>query len=465
MKGAEEITMNGNLYRIVADLVKSKGSVDLSSTIQRLRDEIKKVIESPDTMFGKVRGLVDSLLEIIPDEKQRYNAALKALTTTLKLSRREIVKAVNDQLEELKILEKRLLSGIPGWRDELKVMQAASQEIRDEIEKLREKIAQLESEEKIILNNIAAREKDMEVVEEATRDLFSEIEAHITAIKIKLEEPTVEIPPVQPIPPVAQAAPQPIPPAAQAAPQPIPPAAQAAPQPAPPAHSTKSDIPSAALVGVEPESEDLGSSPPPLAEGQKKCPMCGGRMDFHIDGKMWMCYTCAFEEPGTGEVPGKREEKREQRSAPEPAPRTDDIFGEKQISVEQKNEIPESAAPPDTEWQKKCPMCGGRMDFNISGELWICYTCAHEESGTGEVQGKSGGKSQQRNAPEPASSFTVPLTDLTSTEFQELKKGPSPSKQRSFAKTKPCPGCRKKMQYYPEEKAWRCPHCGYERRI
>ncbi len=166
--GTEEKNRSEILSRILADLfVKSKEGEGLSSKIHHLRDEIKKVIASEDTIFGKFRGLVESFREIIPEEKQRYHAAIQALSTTSKLSQQEIVKAVNDQLEELKILEKGLMPALPGWRDEFKVMEAKSREMQDEISKLREKIGQLESEEKGILNGMAAREKEMELVEKA----------------------------------------------------------------------------------------------------------------------------------------------------------------------------------------------------------------------------------------------------------------------------------------------------------
>ena len=132
------------LSQIVADIfAKSKGGKELSSEIPRLRDEIKKVIESEDTIFGKFLGLLESFKEVIPEETQRYNAAIKALSTTAKLSRQDIVKAVNNQLEELKILEKGLLGTPSGWRDELKAMEAKSQETRGEISKLREIIGEI----------------------------------------------------------------------------------------------------------------------------------------------------------------------------------------------------------------------------------------------------------------------------------------------------------------------------------
>jgi DNA repair exonuclease SbcCD ATPase subunit/ribosomal protein S27AE len=274
--GAEEKNMNGILSRVVADLfVKSKEGEELSSKIHRLRDEIKKVIEIENTIFGKFRELVESFREIIPDENQRYNAAIKALSTTSKLSRQEIVKAVNNQLEELKILEKGLMPALPAWRDELKVMEVKSREMRDEISKLREKIERLESEEKEILDDMAAREKDMELVEKAVGKLFSDIGAEIANSRKKVEEFTAE---------------------------------SAASQQNPPGISSPRDIPGEGKRGGGQKSEIL--EPSGDSEWQKKCPMCGGRMDFYINEDRWQCYACGYEELNKDDVPAnKRREK------------------------------------------------------------------------------------------------------------------------------------------------------------
>jgi chromosome segregation ATPase len=261
--GAEEKNRSEILSRIAANLfVRSEGGEELSSKIHHLRNEIKKVIVSEDTIFGKFRGLVESFREIIPEEKQRYNAALKALSTTAKVSRQEIIKAINNQLEELKILEKGLLGTPSGWRDELKVMEAKSREMRDEISRLREKIGRLESEEKEILNAMAAREKEMDLVEKAVGELFTDIAVEITSINKKVKEFTAE---------------------------------SAASQPIPPGDSMKSDILSEDKGGDEQKSKIRESSAPQDTESQKKCPMCGGRMNFHANGEMWMCYSCAYE--------------------------------------------------------------------------------------------------------------------------------------------------------------------------
>jgi len=356
--GVKEKNSNENLSRIAADLfVKSKGGEELSSKIHRLRDEIKKVIESEDTIFGKFRELVESLEEIIPEEKQRYNAAIKALSATSKLSRQEIVKAINNQLEELKILEKGLMPALPGWRDERKVMEAKSREMRDEIAKLREKIGRLESEEKGILNGMAAREKEMELVEKAVGELFTDIGAEITYIKNRIEEFTAE---------------------------------SAASQPIPPRESNISYTGSEEKGGGEQKSEIRESSAPDT-EWQKKCPMCGGQMNFQIQDEMWMCYSCAYEELKEDEVQGQSEEKSEHTRAPKSTPASEPIFDPSQpravpLAPLFPDEFPKSkkgSSPSDNQpsgKKKACPVCRKKMDWYEIEKTWRCPFCDYERS-------------------------------------------------------------------------------------
>ncbi len=357
--GVKEKNSKENLSRIVADLyVKSKGGEELSSKIHRLRDEIKKVIESEDTIFGKFRELVESLEEIIPEEKQRYNAAIKALSATSKLSREEIVKAVKNQLEELTILEKGLMPALPSWRDEFKVMEAKSREMRDEISKLRQKIGRLESEEKGILNGMAAREKEMEIVEKAVGELFTDIGSEITYIKKRIEEFTVE---------------------------------SAASQPIPPRDSIKSHISSEVKGGGEQKSEIRESSAPQDTEWEKKCPMCGGQMNFQIQDEMWMCYVCAYEELKKDEGQGKSEEKSEHTKAPKPTPASEPIFDPSsphavplaplfpdEYQKSKKGSSPSNNQPSGK--KKACPVCRKKMDWYEIEKTWQCPFCDYERS-------------------------------------------------------------------------------------
>lgn len=311
--------MSRNLSQIVADLfAKTTEGEDPSSRNRRLRDETKQVIGSEDTVFGKLRGLLDSFREIIPDEKQRYLAALKALSTTTKLGPQEIVRAVGSQLEELKVLEKGLVPTLPGWRDELKTMEARSQQLKGEMAQLRERIAQLEIEEKAVLTGIAAREKELELAGKTMKDLFADIGAEMTSIKKKVEEFTKEAP---------------------------------AAQPGPTKEPQESDVPSGQKV-------DMQAVPPPEeTKFEKKCPMCGGRFNLLELENKWQCYTCAYEESTKAEVQSTREENGESMNAPRP-PANDQ---------------------PSTR-KKTCPVCRKTMFWFPNDNAWRCPSCHYERS-------------------------------------------------------------------------------------
>jgi len=98
------------------------------------------------------------------------------------------------------VLEKGLVPTLPGWRDELKAMEARSQQLKGEMAQLRERIAQLESEEQTVLTGIAAREKELELAEKTMMDLFADIGVEITSIKKKVEEFTAGVPAAQTVP-------------------------------------------------------------------------------------------------------------------------------------------------------------------------------------------------------------------------------------------------------------------------
>lgn len=323
--------MNRNLSEIVADLfAKPTGGEDPSSRTQRLRDEIKTVIGSEDTIFGKLRGFLESFREVIPDEKQRYHAAFKALSTTTKLGPQEIVKAVNSQLEELKILEKGLMPALPGLRDELKAMESRSQQLKGEIAQLRERITLLESEEKAVLAGMAAREKERELAEKTMKDLFADIGAEITAVKKKVEEYTAESPAAQPSP---------------SAGQPTPPAEQ----PGPKKEPQKNDVPSEQKV-------EIHAVPPPQdTKFERKCPMCGGRFNLLELENKWQCYTCAYEESTKAEVQSISEEKSESMNAPKPP----------------------AGDRPSTR-KKTCPVCRKTMFWFPNDNAWRCPSCHYE---------------------------------------------------------------------------------------
>jgi ribosomal protein L37AE/L43A len=383
--------MSKNLSQIVAEFfAKPTGGEDESSRVQRLGDEIRRVVASEDTMVGKFRGLLASFREIIPDEKQRYHAAFKALSTTAKLSRQEILRAISGQLEELTILEKGLMPAQSAWRDELKALEARSQELKNEMTKLRERLAQLENEEKAIQAGMAARGKELDLAEKSIRELLATIREEIISLNKKVEELPAEGPAVQPVPP---------------APQPASPGTQ--PLPKAPAES-----PAVQPVSAAPQPASPGTQPPPKAPA---------------------------EAPAAQPVPPKDPVKT---GGP----------GEKKQGGEQKIEIQTASPAEETQWQKKCPMCGGPLNLLELENMWQCYTCAYEAS-LDDIQGAG--------TPSPAGS----PASLPSDEGRGTEKGPSPSADHAPTKKKTCPSCRKKMFWYPQNKAWRCPSCNYERRI
>jgi ribosomal protein L37AE/L43A len=329
-----ENDVSKDLSQIVNELFAnpSEGK-ELSSQIKRLGDEIRKVLHGEDTIFGKFHGLLDSFREVIPEETQRYHAALKALATTAKLDNKEIMKAFNGQLEELKIVEKGILPSLSAWSDGLKDMEARSKELKGEISELREKLRQLESEEKTVQAGIAAREKDLQSAERTIKDLFADIGKEITAVNRKIGELTGE-PPVE----------------------------EPAPEKAPGKKKKK---------GEEKNVEITVDTVPEDSKFQKKCPMCGGRFNFHELEHMWQCYTCGHEESTAGDAPGgsgmsEQSPAGDRERNPDPPP----SFVEPLASMA--NERMASGE------KKRCPGCGKTMFHYPKEKAWRCNSCGYE---------------------------------------------------------------------------------------
>jgi len=314
-------------------LAKAKESGGLD--IVRLRDEIRKEIETEDKTFGKFLGLVESFQDIISEEKLRYNAAIKALSKTSGVSRQNVLEAADNQLEELKMLEKDVMSTLPDFRKDLKAMESKSKEIKNELAKLREKIGQLQKEEQKILDGIAARERDMKAVEESVGKIFTEIGSEITGIRKKIEEFTAEKAPPQPI--------------------------------APPVSVESPKIEEEKGV-VKEESKIEWTSEPQEEEGGRRCSMCGGQMDFHIQYGMWMCYACGHEEPATEDTEGASELTAAAEQKPTPV-------------VSEPSAVPLAASPSvkrPLSRKKPCPVCRKQMDWNEEEKTWRCPSCNYE---------------------------------------------------------------------------------------
>jgi hypothetical protein len=230
------------LILIAAELMsRSKDGNKASFNTRRLREEIVKEIEGPDEIFRKFRELLNSFREIIPDEEKRYQAAVKALACASGLSQKDIQKAGDNQLAELKRLEKGFLSALPGRRDEIKTMETKAREIRNEIEQLSEKIAQLEEEEQVLLKGKSSREEEKKLAEKTIGSILTGIAGEITSILKKVEEMS------------------------------------------PPASADSLESPA-----HKPESKQSNPS--------RNCPMCGRGVEWYSEEKKWKCFSCAYEE-------------------------------------------------------------------------------------------------------------------------------------------------------------------------
>lgn len=269
--GAMEKDKKGLLSQITANLLsRSKGSEEPSFNISRLSEEIKKEIAGHDEIFAKFQGLIESFRDIIPEEKQRYQAAFKALSCTSGLTPKEVLKAVDSQLSELRKLEKGFMSALPNWRGQLKAMEARSREIRNEISRLLEKIMQLEMEEQEISDNMTSREEERKLVEKGLEDAIADTAAEITGIRDKIEEFTAE---------------------------------RVSSRPVTPQVTMKSHEPATQKSG-DVRKNNLQNAPEPenIAK-EKKCPMCGRQVKWYQKETMWKCFACGYEETENMEIP------------------------------------------------------------------------------------------------------------------------------------------------------------------
>jgi hypothetical protein len=369
---AKEQNVNDKISQIVADLFNPpKPGENWAVRMQLFRDEVRKIAERDQTTFGTFLGLLESFRTVIPDEKQRYHAAIQAMSATAKLNKDGLLTAIADQLAELAAIEKDLMPVIPEQRNQLTGWDARAKVIRNEITQMRDRIAQLENEEKGIVTYIAARQQELDYVEKSMQLVFAAVGSDITAVKDKILEYTAETAPVQ---------------------QPVQAAAEAAPQPA-----------------AQPAEQPAADAPPEPREAA--------------------------------------------------------------------GQAIEIAEPPalDPKFQKPCPMCGGVMNFQMMDDAWICYACAHEESGSSAVSGADRVPSDKDRVPakgQEAGPGIWPGESSTPKEDQWRRENLSqdqPPKKSSEAKAwtrkETCPVCRMTMLWFPDNKVWRCRSCNYERRV
>lgn len=343
--GATKVNNKRLISRIAANLLaRSRESEESSLDISRLRNEIIKDIESKDEIFGKFLGLLETLRDVIPGEEKRYHAAIKILSATSGLSQKDVLKAADTRLTELRKLDEAFMYALADRRDDLKVMESKSLEIRDEISRFREKIGQLEEEEQKILNAMAVRSGEIELAENGIEGLLADIAAEITGVKAKVEESIAE----RELPQTVRSW------------DPV---------------KVKND-----RLATDGSADARGGDFPEVSasqdtEDRKRCSVCGGQAIWYQTEKIWKCYVCAHEEEENTEMRGIQGNIADPREpAPtqvhEPAPPRATTFAiPPEFSTAQKRSVVR---------KKACPICKKKMDWREMEKSWRCPYCDYK---------------------------------------------------------------------------------------
>ncbi|MDA8155319.1 MAG: hypothetical protein M0Z52_02545 [Actinomycetota bacterium] len=116
----------------------------------------------------------------------------------------------------------------------------------------------------------------------------------------------------------------------------------------------------------------------------------------------------------------------------------------------------------DTQWQKKCPNCGSKMNFFLNDKKWLCYVCAFEElkDGSGRDNDESAGLASE-GKPEPQLQAVAQTSEAVTNPPGLSVVRYSAMNAKMQVKKKNCPVCRKKMVWGEADKTWRCTSCEY----
>lgn len=133
-------------------------------------------------------ALASSFSEIIPEESGRYRAAMKALEKTGNLTRKEVLRAANDQLRALGSQREVFAATVGRKREELQALGGGVETIRAQIADLQQTIGRLQAEEQGILRNVSGEEGKIRAAEEGFSGLLSTLETEIKTAQEKIEK-------------------------------------------------------------------------------------------------------------------------------------------------------------------------------------------------------------------------------------------------------------------------------------
>ena len=133
-------------------------------------------------------SLAASFTEIIPEESGRYRAAMKALEKTGNITRKDVLRAANDQLRALGSQREVFAGAVNRKREELRAQGSGAEAIRAQIAEFQQKIARLQEEEQVILRNVAVEEGKIKAAEEGVSSLLSAMEQEIRVSQEMIEK-------------------------------------------------------------------------------------------------------------------------------------------------------------------------------------------------------------------------------------------------------------------------------------
>lgn len=149
---------------------------------------VRADIEGRGQALAQFLALASSFTEIIPDESGRYRAAMKALEKTGNLSRKEILRAANDQLRALGSQREIFAGTVNRKREELRARGGGAEAIRAQIAELQQSVARLQAQEQGLLRDVAVEEGKIKAAEEGFSSLLSTMETEIKAAQEKIEK-------------------------------------------------------------------------------------------------------------------------------------------------------------------------------------------------------------------------------------------------------------------------------------
>jgi hypothetical protein len=211
----------------------------------------------------------------------------------------DVLKAVDEQVEELHNQRKNMAASVAEQKSLVKLKQKKAQELRSQINLLSDSIKRLEQEEKDILISVATGETEIKMIEERLDAVIHLLRKEIEDIKGRLTSN------------LAKPAPEP-----EAGPKPGKPVKKASVKEEEEALTDaeeEEERPRRKRAREEEEEEENGVTSPldsalesPMEEEtpsdkqkkarQKPCPVCSNQMDWYSYDKKWKCFVCGHEE-------------------------------------------------------------------------------------------------------------------------------------------------------------------------